>query len=87
MKHLDGDHHKSHDTELFEEARRRLDERLVVDLWPDAGVLLGGRSRTATYRAAKEGTIPVLRIGKLYKVPTAKLRQMLGIDAPPKEAA
>jgi hypothetical protein len=64
----------------FETAVRKLHSSLVVDLWPDAGLLLGGRSRGATYKAAKDGSIPVIRIGRSLMVPTAKLRHMLGIE-------
>ena len=49
---------------------------------PAAGRLLG-LGRDASYRAAAEGRIPVLRFGKLMRVPTAALRQMLGLDDPP----
>jgi hypothetical protein len=52
------------------------DEPLVMPLWPDAGRALG-LSRNATYDAARRGQIPVVRFGKLIKVPTAALRRML----------
>lgn len=43
-------------------------EVLFVNLWPDAGMALGFRSRTATYRAAAAGHIEVTRFGKLQRV-------------------
>lgn len=43
-------------------------EVLFVPLWPDAGVALGYKSRTATYRAADLGHIEVTRFRKLKRV-------------------
>ena len=50
--------------------------RLVYDLWPEAGQMLG-LTRNATYAAAKRGEIPVIRIGKLLRVPKAAFDKML----------
>jgi excisionase family DNA binding protein len=52
------------------------DERLVMDLWPDAGRRLG-LGKSATYQAAANGQIPVVRFGRLIKVPVRALEQML----------
>jgi hypothetical protein len=52
------------------------EEPLVMSLWPDAGQALG-LGRNATYEAARRGQIPIIRFGKLIKVPTAALRKML----------
>lgn len=38
-----------------------------------------GISRAAAYRAAAAGDIPTLRIGRSIRVPTAALRQLLGM--------
>ena len=44
----------------------------------EAGRVLGlGRSKS--YEAARSGEIPVLRFGRTLRVPTAALRQMLGL--------
>lgn len=43
---------------------------------PEAGRLLGV-GRSAAYEAAKQGQIPVLRIGKLLRVPKLALQHML----------
>jgi excisionase family DNA binding protein len=51
------------------------DECLVYDLL-QAGRMLG-LARGATYRAAANGDLPTVRIGKLLKVPKAALHQML----------
>lgn len=51
----------------------------TMDLWPDTGTLLG-LSRKSTYGAAKRGEIPTLRFGRRLVVPTARLRQLLGLD-------
>lgn len=50
--------------------------RLVYDLWPDVGQMLG-LTRNATYQAAKRGEIPVIRFGKLMKVPKAAFDKMM----------
>jgi hypothetical protein len=52
------------------------DEPLVMSLWPEAGQALG-LGRNATYEAARRGQIPIIKFGKLIKVPTAALRRML----------
>lgn len=52
------------------------DERALTYLVPEAGALLG-LSRAAAYSAAKRGEIPVIRIGKLLRVPRAALHRML----------
>ena len=50
-------------------------EVLFVNLWPDAGLALGFKSRTATYRAAAAGHIKVTRFGKLQRVSREWLRR------------
>ncbi len=45
-----------------------------------AGELLGVSRRTA-YRAADRGQIPVIRIGRRWFVPTARLLDLLGLSA------
>jgi excisionase family DNA binding protein len=44
----------------------------------DAGKILS-LSRNSAYQAAKSGEIPCIKLGRLIRVPTAKLREMLGI--------
>jgi hypothetical protein len=51
-------------------------EKLVMNLWPEAGQALG-LSRGATYEAARRGEIPTIHLGRLKKVPIAALRRML----------
>lgn len=51
----------------------------VMDLWPDAGEFLGIR-RSSAYKAAREGEIPTIRLGRRLVVPVARLRVMLGLD-------
>lgn len=51
----------------------------VMDLWPDAGEILGICRRSA-YKAAGTGEIPTIRIGRRLIVPVARLRGMLGMD-------
>lgn len=44
---------------------------------PDAGRVYFGMSRNASYAAARRGDFPVVRIGKLVRVPIKALEQML----------
>lgn len=49
---------------------------ITVDV---AGEVLGiGKNRA--YRAAKDGQIPTIRLGRRLHVPTAELRKLLGIE-------
>lgn len=48
---------------------------LVYDI-PTVGRLLG-MSRNAAYEAAKRGELPVIRVGKLLRVPKAALDRLL----------
>jgi len=50
-----------------------------------AGELLG-ISRYAAYRAAANGELPVLRLGRRLLVPTPRLLAMLGVDSTPDES-
>lgn len=47
-----------------------------------------GIDRTTGYRAIKEGTfpIPVIRVGRLIRIPTATLRQLLATGLAPVSA-
>jgi hypothetical protein len=58
-----------------------LKDNAVLPLWPETGRILG-LQRGATYAAAKSGDIKTIRIGRLWKVPTAWLRQRLELDGP-----
>ncbi len=49
---------------------------------PEAGELLG-LGRSASYLAAERGEIPTLHFGRTVRVPTARLRVLLGIDSEP----
>jgi excisionase family DNA binding protein len=51
------------------------DKSLVYDV-PEAGAILG-LSRNSAYAAAKNGSLPTIRIGKLLRVPKAALHQMI----------
>lgn len=61
---------------------------LDPDDWPptitisEAARILG-ISRSAAYRAAAKGEIPTIRIGGRLLVPTAKLRELLGLTHEP----
>lgn len=39
-----------------------------------------GLGRSAAYVAARKGEIPTLRFGRTLRVPTSRLRVMLGLD-------
>ena len=66
------------------EVRQAITRELTVPAWPTAGLALG-LSRNPTYQAVKRGEIPSIRIGGAIRVPTAALREMLGIAS--KDAA
>lgn len=57
--------------------RMELLSRLTLTV-PEAALVLDV-GRDAAYQAVQRGEIPVIKIGKHIRVPTAKLRQMLGI--------
>jgi excisionase family DNA binding protein len=48
----------------------------------DEAAELLGVCRSTMYRAAKDGEIPVIKIGRRYLVPTARLVQLLGSEEP-----
>jgi hypothetical protein len=52
---------------------------------PEAGKRYFGLSRNASYAAAERGDIPVIKIGKLLRVPVRALEEML--NAPNKKDA
>lgn len=56
-------------------ANLKIEQCLVYEV-PEAGAMLG-LGRNAAYEAAKRGDIPVIRIGKLIRVPKAAFHQML----------
>jgi hypothetical protein len=61
-----------------DEIRKMLDENVTLPLWPDTGKVLGLK-RDSAYAAAAAGQIKTLRFGRLMRVPTAWLRQQLGL--------
>jgi len=44
---------------------------------PEAGRIYFGLGRDASYRAAKEGSIPILKIGGVLRVPVVAMERML----------
>jgi excisionase family DNA binding protein len=44
---------------------------------PEAGKKYFGLSRDGSYRAAERGEIPIIRIGRLLRVPVRALERML----------
>lgn len=57
----------------------------TVDV-PTVGQALGV-GRAAVYAAIRSGDIPSIRVGRQYRVPSAKLREMLGLPAHEPKAA
>jgi len=55
-------------------------EQQPVMAIPDVGWLLFGLKPAASYKAAARGDFPVITSGRRKVVPTAKLRQMLGME-------
>lgn len=47
---------------------------------PEAGKIYFDPERNASYAAAKAGFIPTIRIGRLLRVPVAKLEKMVGAE-------
>ena len=62
------------------------EEQPVMQI-PDVGWLLFGLKPAASYKAAIRGDFPVIQSGRRKVVPTAKLRQMLGMDGGDASAA
>ena len=44
---------------------------------PEAGKRYFGISRNASYRAAERGDLPVIRVGKLLRVPVIQMEKKL----------
>jgi excisionase family DNA binding protein len=53
---------------------------------PEAGRILG-IGRDTAYQAAREGKLPVIRIGRLVRVPLAALERMVADTGKASEAA
>ncbi|MGU3541036.1 helix-turn-helix domain-containing protein [Methylobacterium sp. A54F] len=66
------------------------DDIMEVLTKPTVDVALAGRvlgiGKNAAYRAREAGDIPSIKIGGQYRVPTAKLREMLGLPPSPPQA-
>lgn len=48
---------------------------------PEAARLLGITGRSTAYDAAHRGEIPVIKVGRKLRVPTAKVLALLGLDS------
>ena len=46
-----------------------------------------GISRSSTYRAVRNGSLPSVKVGALYRVPTEPLLEKLGLNTPEAQAA
>ncbi len=44
---------------------------------PDAGRIYLGIGRDAAYEAARRGDLPIIRVGKLMRVPVVAMERML----------
>ena len=59
------------------------DDIMQVLTSPTVDVALAGRvlgvGRNTAYKAVRDGSLPAVRVGAQYRVPTAKLREMLGL--------
>jgi hypothetical protein len=54
----------------------------TVPLWPDAGRAFGlGRARTFELARRGELPMPIIRLGRSFRVPTAALRAVLRLDS------
>ena len=52
---------------------------------PDAGAM-AGLAKNASYRAAKRGEIPTIKLGGIRRVPNAKWRRILAQGPDPSDA-
>ncbi len=66
-------------------AKTATHECLTMPLWPDTARLLG-LGKDGVYRAAHEGVIPVIRVGRRMLVPRAAFQKLLETGAAPKAA-
>ena len=48
---------------------------------PEAGKRYLGLSRNGSYKAAAAGIIPVVRVGKLLRVPIAAMDRLVGVSS------
>jgi hypothetical protein len=63
-------------------------EQPTVALWPDAARAFGlGRARAFELARRGELPFPVYRLGRSFRVPTAALRRVLGLDSEGGDAA
>ena len=64
-----------------------MDDRPKTISVPEAGKEYFGLSRNASYAAAERGDIPVIKVGKLLRVPVRALEEMLNVTVKKTEAA
>jgi len=69
----------------YQEDPKMWNDSLTMSL-PQAARLLGISPNNAL-NAAKKGQIPFIRIGRLYRVPKARLMAMINGDSASKEAS
>ena len=67
-------------------ANKSVITRATINLWPDAGKALG-LGRNSTFKAAKSGQIPTLRIGKRLLVSRSAFERLLDPAAAQQGAA
>ncbi|MGU3537742.1 helix-turn-helix domain-containing protein [Methylobacterium sp. A54F] len=62
------------------------DDIMKVLTQPTVDVVLAGRvlgvGRNTAYKAIRDGSIPAVKVAGQYRVPTARLRQILGLAEP-----
>ena len=67
------------------------DDIMAVLTQPTVDVPLAGRvlgiGKAAAYSAARDGSLPSFRVGSQIRVPTARLRAMLGLPEQPPAAS
>jgi hypothetical protein len=56
------------------------EEKILTISVPEAGRALGIKSKDAAYAAAHAGEIPVIKIGRLLRVPLCRLEKLLNGD-------
>lgn len=61
-------------------------KRLTMSI-PEAGRLVAGLGRSASYAAASRGELPTVKIGGRKVVPIGTLYKMFGLESPSEDSA
>lgn len=71
---------------MSDEERRKLLEQLTIGVHPELSALLKC-SRFTAYEMVRNNKIPSIKVGAHYRIPTAPLRRLLGMEGGDARAA